>query len=147
DRIGRRCSHPSLPWGTPIEGEDATMAMVGHVDGREKAGEGPRDDRGDVFPALGAFILAGMVLGGEVGIFIACLEGGDGNPLAMGTIVAAVGTILGLFVGLSLGAWRPGLPTPSREPKREPANRVDTAPQLWDPWLDSGRDAEWADSG
>ena len=122
------------------------MAMVGRVGGRGRTSKGHRDDRGDVFPALGAFIIAGLVLGGVAGILIAGLVGRDGNALAMGTFGAAVGTIMGLFVGLSLGVWRVGLPTPAPGPEREPVHQPDPSPQLWDPWLDSGRDAEWVAS-
>jgi uncharacterized protein YjbI with pentapeptide repeats/energy-coupling factor transporter ATP-binding protein EcfA2 len=129
-----------------IEGEDGTMAIVGQVGDRGRAGEGRRGERGDVFPALGMFIIAGVVLGGVAGILIAGPVGRAGNSLAMGTFGASVGTIMGLFVGLSLGVWRLGLPAPAPRPEREPVHQPDPAPELWDPWLDSGRDAEWAAS-
>ena len=121
------------------------MAMVGRVNGRGRSGEGLRDDRGDVFPALGAFIIAGVVLGGMAGIIAAGLLGG-GNSLAMGTSGAVVGMIMGSFVGMSLGVWRVGHPTPALRPEREPVPQPAPSPQLWDPWLDSGRDAEWVAS-
>src|ERR1700691_14497 len=114
-----------------IEGEDGTMAIVGRVGDRGRAGEGRRGERGDVFPALGMFIITGVVLGGVAGILIAGPVGRAGSSLAMGTI-------MGLFVGLSLGVWRIGLPAPAPRPEREPVHQVDPAPELWDPWLDSG---------
>ena len=41
--------------------------------------------------------------------------------------------------GARAGVWRPGPPVPVREP--EPASPEPApSPQLWDPWLDDGRD-------
>ncbi len=116
------------------------MAMVGRVGDRGRAGQGHRDD---IFPALGASIIAGVVLGGISGILVAGLLGRAGNTLAMATFGASLGTIMGLFVGLGLGVWRIGLPSSAPRSELEPMNRPDPSPQLWDPWLDSGRDAEW----
>ncbi len=116
------------------------MATVGRVGD----GEGPRDDRGDVFPALVPYLIAGAMLGGVAGRLIAGLLGRTGDAPAMATFGASVGTIMGLFVGLGQGVWRPGLPTAAPAPRLEPVHRSPDSPQLWDPWLDSGRDAEWS---
>jgi uncharacterized protein YjbI with pentapeptide repeats/energy-coupling factor transporter ATP-binding protein EcfA2 len=126
-----------------IEAEDGTMAMVGRIGDRGGTVEGGRDDRGDIFPALVRCLIAGTVLGGLAGRLIAGLLGRADGALAMGSFGASVGTIMGLFVGLSLGIWRIGLPTAGPRPELESAPRRDAAPQLWDPWLDSGRDPDW----
>jgi uncharacterized protein YjbI with pentapeptide repeats/energy-coupling factor transporter ATP-binding protein EcfA2 len=111
------------------------------VVGRESTGEGSRD----VFPVLGLFLVAGVVLGVVAGTLIGGLVGFDGNLLAYGTFGAALGTIMGLFVGLSLGVWRVGLPTPTPAREPTPSRGQDPGPELWDPWLDSGRDLAWSE--
>jgi uncharacterized protein YjbI with pentapeptide repeats len=113
------------------------MAMVG----RESAGESPHE----VFPELWAFVVGGLVLGQFAAWYGASLMGLGGNSLLVLGTGAGLGAILGLFAGLSRGVWRPGRPLPAREPEPvpEPAPAADPSPQLWDPWLDSGRDIEW----
>ncbi len=90
----------------------------------------------EVFPALGAFIGGGMVAGVIVSMIIAEVTGfGDGRWFVHCALSAGLGAILGLFVGLSRGVghsggtWRvlASVPVPH---------------QLWDPWLDSGRDVQ-----
>ena len=100
---------------------------------RESANDGP----GDVFPMLGMLILGGIVVGAVFG----GLVGPGPDPLARATFGAALGMIMGMFLGLSCGVWRAGLPSPTVAPEPGPARGRD--PELWDPWLDSGRDLEW----
>ncbi len=114
------------------------MAMVGWRVGRGTGGNIPI--HGDVFPGLVAFAGAGMVLAAATALVLAALGVGDAQSLRIQVyLIGAVGAILGLFVGLGRGVWRPGVPLPAREPTREPR------PQLWDPWLDSGREEEWTE--
>ena len=115
------------------------MATVG----RESAGEGPRD----VFPALGAFIVAGMVAGAAAAVLVAELVEHSHGSLLARALGVGFGAILGLFVGLGRGVWRLGQPLPTRQPEPEPAREADPSPQLWDPWLDTGRDIEWRTPG
>ena len=122
------------------------MAMVGRVGDRGNAGEGHRDDRGDIFPALGRSSSPEWCWVVWRGTSSPACWGETVTRSAMGTFGAALGTIMGSFVGLSLGVWRVGLPSPAPGPEREPVDQTATARQLWDPWLDSGRDAEWVAS-
>jgi uncharacterized protein YjbI with pentapeptide repeats/energy-coupling factor transporter ATP-binding protein EcfA2 len=125
------------------------MAMVGRGVRRGQAGDGDDSDRShqDVFPALGAFVSAGVVLGVVAAGIIDGLMGRGGGDLVVRIWGAGLGAILGLFVSLNQGVWRPGRPLPVREPEREPEpeRRAELSPQLWDPWVDSGRDVEWVD--
>src|SRR5438094_60453 len=100
------------------------MALVG----RESAGVGPRD----VFPELGVFIFAGMVLGGVAAGFVSHWTGLGGASVLVPGTGAGLGAILGLFVGLGRGLWRPGQPWPAREPERL-HEAVPACAQLWDP--------------
>jgi uncharacterized protein YjbI with pentapeptide repeats/energy-coupling factor transporter ATP-binding protein EcfA2 len=111
------------------------MATVG----RESAGEGPRD----VFPGLGTFIGAGMVAGAAAAVLVAELVEQSHGSLLARALGVGLGAILGLFVGLGRSVWRRGLSTPAPDPEREPAREADPSPELWDPWLDTGRDIEW----
>jgi len=112
------------------------MATVGHDAGHSRTGDS--HNYGDVFPALGAFVGAGLVLGAATVLILAAFGVNDGRSLhKQCPLGAAVGAILGLFVGLSRSVWRSGSPLPVREPARQPP------PQLWDPWLDSGREEVW----
>ncbi len=112
------------------------MAMVGRNVDRGRGGNIPI--HGDVFPGLVAFVGAGMVLAAAAALVLAALGVGGAQSLRIQVyLIGAVGAILGLFVGLGRGVWRPGAALPAREPTREPP------PQLWDPWLDSGREEEW----
>ena len=113
------------------------MAMVGRSVRREPAGDGHTD----VFPALGVYVCAGLISGIAVASIVTMLGDSSGrNPLAQKALGAAIGAILGLFVGLSRAVWWPGQPLPARASGPAP-------PQLWDPWLDSGRDVDLAGSG
>ncbi len=98
--------------------------------------------RGEIFPELGAFIGAGVLVGAMSSMVVAALLGGfvGGNVLIPAGLGSGLGAILGLFVGLGRGVWRPG--SPIRQPEPEPISTPEPAPspQLWDPWLDSGRD-------
>ncbi|MFI5454317.1 MAG: pentapeptide repeat-containing protein [Isosphaerales bacterium] len=108
--------------------------MLGRGVGRELAG--------DVFPALGVFIGGGAAVGAAVGIIVTALMARAGeNLLLQLAFCGAAGAFLGLIAGLSRGVWPPAQPlqTPDPEPAREP----EPSPQLWDPWLDNGRDPEW----
>jgi len=108
------------------------MAMVGRGVGRELAG--------DVFPALGVFIGGGAAVGVVAAMIVAALMGRAGESLLpSGAFGGTAGAFLGLIAGLSRGGWRPDQPLQTREP--EPAR--EPSPQLWDPWLDNGRDPEW----
>jgi uncharacterized protein YjbI with pentapeptide repeats/energy-coupling factor transporter ATP-binding protein EcfA2 len=90
--------------------------------------------RRDVFPALGAFIGSGVVVGVLVSVAMtALLEFSAGRRIVHGALSASLGAILGLFVGLGRSVWHfgttadtSGLGTPRH--------------QLWDPWLDSDGD-------
>jgi hypothetical protein len=106
--------------------------MVRRGDGRELGGNGI----GDVFPALGAFVSAGMILGLAASSIALILGGAKGrSPLAQEALGAALGAILGLFMGLSRGVWHHGQPLAGCDPESSPM-------LLWDPWLDSDRDLE-----
>ncbi len=108
------------------------MATVRHGVQRESLD----DHRGHIFPAMGIFISSGLVLGITTSVLIGELLGhGGGSRLVPGALSAGLGAILGLFVGLSRGVWHSG-PTPRL---RQPVSAPD---QLWDPWLDCGRDVE-----
>ncbi len=112
------------------------MAMVGRGVGRGTRGNIPI--HGDVFPRLVAFVGAGMVLAATTTLVLAALGVGSTQSLRIQVyLIGALGAILGLFVGLGRGVWQPGAASPAWEPTREPP------PQLWDPWLDSGREEEW----
>jgi hypothetical protein len=89
------------------------------------------DLRGDIFPALGLFIGCGAF----AGAVIAVLDQGTGGLVVHVTSGTGLGAIAGLFIGLSKGVWR-SLETLG------PASPLITPDQLWDPWLDSGDDAE-----
>jgi uncharacterized protein YjbI with pentapeptide repeats/energy-coupling factor transporter ATP-binding protein EcfA2 len=118
------------------------MAMVGHVGGRGRSGGWSGHRQGEIFPGLGACVVAGIMVGGLSAVILAGLLGpGDRSLLSQGTLGASLGGILGLFAGLGRAVWRPGPPLPAQEPA--PARQEDPARQLWDPWLDSGRDIEW----
>jgi uncharacterized protein YjbI with pentapeptide repeats len=112
------------------------MARVG----RGRAGGG----QGEIFPALGEFVGIGMAAGAMATFLIAELAGWGGGASVRFALGTALGAILGLFAGLGGAVWRRGqpLPAPAPEPGAAHAARG-PAPQLWDPWLDSGRDAEW----
>jgi len=117
------------------------MAMVGRGDGRELGG----DRQGDVLPALGAMVFVGVIAGAATAkIFTELVPSGKGL-LAQMIFGAALGAILGLFAGMTRGVWRLGQPlrTSVPEPRREPEP---SSTELWDPWLDSGRDAQWIGS-
>src|SRR5277367_729433 len=95
----------------------------------------PRVGR-EVFPALGVFVVAGMVAAVIVSVIIAEVMGfGDGRWYVYGAQSAGLGAILSLFVGLSRGVRHSG--GILRVLESAPASN-----QLWDPWLDSGRDGE-----
>jgi uncharacterized protein YjbI with pentapeptide repeats len=99
--------------------------------------------RGEVFPALGVFIGAGLLAGAMATVGAAGLLGRlDARWPAPAGLGAGLGAILGLFVGLGRGVWRPGMPIRLREPGPPAAPGPAAPPQLWDPWVDSGRDVE-----
>jgi uncharacterized protein YjbI with pentapeptide repeats len=102
-----------------------------------------RDRRqGDVFPALGAFIVTGIALGAAAAVIGSELvEPSHRTALVRSACGATLGAILGLFAGLGRGVWWPGQPL--AEPQRA---ALPASPRLWDPWLDAGRDAPWAAS-
>lgn len=105
--------------------------MVGHGMGRSHTSV--RYFQEDVFPALGAFIGAGVALG--MAAVLTLTVAGIGNRQALRqefVFGGAIGGILGLFVGLGYGHWRPGNPATAQPPPADPLV------QLWDPWIDSG---------
>jgi uncharacterized protein YjbI with pentapeptide repeats/energy-coupling factor transporter ATP-binding protein EcfA2 len=115
------------------------MATAGHhaersqIDGRLRYR--------DVFPALGAFVSAGLVLGVTAALALAALGRSHGRSvLILWPLGAAIGAILGLFVGLGRGVWRAGIPISAYSPAHPPG------PQLWDSWLDSGREEQWRET-
>ena len=113
------------------------MAMVGRGNGRDLGG----DRQGDIFPALGAMIVGGALSAGWASAAVMISTGlvpSSGRQLTYAAAAAGVGAILGLFLGLSRGVWRLGQPLRTPDP---------LAPQLWDPWLDSGRESQETDSG
>ncbi len=113
------------------------MAMVGRGNGRDLGG----DRQGDIFPALGAMIVGGALIAGWASAAVMISTGlvpSSGSQLTYAAAAAGVGAILGLFLGLSRGVWRLGQPLRTPDP---------LAPQLWDPWLDSGRESQETDSG
>ena len=87
------------------------------------------DHRGDVFPRLATWVGYGAV----AGVLLSVIGNGLENTPVRIALTAAVGAILGTFLGLSRSVWR--FSYPSSPPVL--ASRQD---QLWDPWLDSGRD-------
>ncbi len=114
------------------------MAMAGH--GMEHGRTDGRHVHGDVFPALGMFVGVGATLGLAAVLTLAAAGVGDRQNLWKESVLgAAVGGILGLFVGLSCAVWRPGAILPTQPRRSEPPV------QLWDPWLDSGREGEWTE--
>ena len=117
------------------------MAMVGRGDGRELGG----DRQGDVLPALGTIVLAGAILGMLAAMGLTELVPSGRSRFAQVIFGTALGAILGLFAGMSRVVWRLGPPlgTSVPEPRREPEP---ASPELWDPWLDSGRDSQWIES-
>ncbi len=114
------------------------MAMVGHVGGRGRSS----NRQGEIFPRLGAFVVAGILVGVLTSVVVAGLLGhGTKSVVSQGTLGAGLGGILGLFAGLSRAVWRSDQPLPVQE--LAPVRPEDPERQLWDPWLDSGRDIEW----
>jgi len=110
------------------------MAMLERGVGRESAG--------NVFPALGAFVGGGVAVGVAAGLIIGgVIEHTGPSLLLQGVCGGTAGAILGLFTGLSRAVWRPGQALWTQAP--EPASGVEPSPQLWDPWLDNGRDLAW----
>jgi len=80
-----------------------------------------------------------MVLGVAAALTLAALGLTGGPNLHTQGLGAAMGAILGLFVGLGRAVWRTGAPSTALQPARDPS------PQLWDPWLDSGRAEDWTE--
>jgi uncharacterized protein YjbI with pentapeptide repeats len=92
----------------------------------------------DVLPSLSAWILGGLLLGCVLGLGIAARDGRDGREaLAGGLMCSVVGGILGLFAGM--GRAHGGAAVAMAATAAPPPA---TAPQLWDQWLDDGREAE-----
>lgn len=108
------------------------MAVVTHAANTERGGEGRRE----IFPRLGMFVASGLLIGLMASGVTARLAGG-GTPVQYAG-AAGLGAIVGLFVGLGRGVWRPGA-APARD---EAIERVEPSAHLWDPWLDDGRDLE-----
>ena len=115
--------------------------------------EGGRDadarapGRGEVFPGLEAFIGVGGLAGLISAVVVAGLRGRlDGHLLTLVGQGVGLGGILGLFVGLGRGVWRPGPAIRVREsepaPVREQPVELSPSQELWDPWLDHGRDLD-----
>src|SRR4051812_25213253 len=118
------------------------MATVG----RGRFGEDYGHGRGEIFPELWAFVVAGTIVGAvAAGLVVELVEPGHGS-LPARALGAGLGAILGLFAGLGRGVWRLGQPLPVRQSQPEPPRAADPSPQLWDPWLDTGRDLEWVSS-
>jgi uncharacterized protein YjbI with pentapeptide repeats/energy-coupling factor transporter ATP-binding protein EcfA2 len=90
--------------------------------------------RREVFPILGAFICIGTIAGMIVSILTSGLTSlSDNRWIVHGALSAALGAILGLFIGLGRSVWYFG--------GTSHTNRSLTAPNhLWDPWLDYGHD-------
>jgi uncharacterized protein YjbI with pentapeptide repeats len=106
------------------------MSIVGHSlrDGTTRGG------RSDIFPAMSRWVRAGMGCGILISAVLA--TAGRTNGLSPGVHVflsGAAGGILGFFIGMGRAAWRAGEPVHDQHAVPVPA-------ELWDPWLDAGRD-------
>jgi uncharacterized protein YjbI with pentapeptide repeats len=118
------------------------MAVV-TGDGEHGRGAGFRaQSRGDIFPALGIFIGTGVLAGLSVSVLTTALRPPVGLLGENWLIPAGLGAILGLFLGLGQVVWRPGSSIRLREPASPSTPEPAPSQQLWDPWLDSGRDSE-----
>jgi len=118
------------------------MAMAGRGNGRELGG----NRQGDILPGLGTRVFLGALAGATTSsIFTGLVPSGEilHSQVILG---AALGAILGLFTGMSRGACRLGQPLRESvpQPRRGPGP---PPPELWDPWLDSGRDSQGMGSG
>jgi uncharacterized protein YjbI with pentapeptide repeats/energy-coupling factor transporter ATP-binding protein EcfA2 len=116
-------------------------------------GEQRRDARArgrdEVFPGLEACLWVGVLVGLSLSLLIAGVLGiSDWELLSLVGTGVGLGAIVGLFAGLGRGVWRPGPPVRVPEPAAgatpEPATATAPAPELWDPWLDHGRDLDAA---
>jgi hypothetical protein len=87
--------------------------------------------RADVFPNLGVWVSCGAIVGM---IFVIISRSPGSLPVRIASS-AALGAILGTFIGLSRGIWHVGHTSSS------PAS-VSAANRLWDPWLDRGHDVD-----
>src|SRR5262249_51581143 len=134
-------------WDRVGRGEETAMAIASdRPEGGRDAGARAHG-RGDVFPGLEAFIGVGVLVGLTSAVVVAGLRGRlDGHLLTLVAQGVGLGGILGLFVGLGRGVWRPGPAIRVREsepaPVREQPVELTPAPELWDPWLDHGRDLD-----
>jgi uncharacterized protein YjbI with pentapeptide repeats/energy-coupling factor transporter ATP-binding protein EcfA2 len=117
------------------------MTMAGRGDGREQGG----DRQGDVLPMLGAIVFVGAIGGALTAMNFTLLVPSSKSLSTQMIFGAALGAIFGLFAGMTRSVWRLGLPlrTSVPEPRREPGP---SPPELWDPWLDSGRDSQGTES-
>jgi uncharacterized protein YjbI with pentapeptide repeats/energy-coupling factor transporter ATP-binding protein EcfA2 len=105
--------------------------------------------RDEVFPGLEVCIWLGALVGLLSSLLIAGLLGySDWELLSLVGTGVGLGAIVGLFAGLGRGVWRPGTPVRVPEPEvgvtPEPVTGTAPAPELWDPWLDHGRDLDVA---
>jgi uncharacterized protein YjbI with pentapeptide repeats len=112
------------------------MAMAGRGDGRELGG----DRQGEVLPMLGAIVFVGAIAGALMAMNFTMLVPSSKSLSTQVIFGAALGAIFGLFAGMTRSVWRLGQPlrTSVPEPRRQPEP---SPPELWDPWLDSGRDS------
>ncbi len=125
------------------------MAISTGGAGRGRDAGARADGRGDVFPGLEALFWSGLLVGLLPSVVVGGLRGRfDADMLNLAGMGAGLGMFLGLFIGLARGVWRPGQPLAARDP--EPTTPVgpeagpDPSPQLWDPWVDGGRDLDRA---
>ena len=109
------------------------MATARQGTGREPLG-GHHDQ---VFPTLEAFVAAGALVGVTIAAVTGELIGRNGNPLVQGALLAGLGAILGLFLGLSRAVWRS-----ARNSHATESTSTSVPDRLWDPWVDSGREVE-----
>ena len=114
------------------------MAMVGRAGDRGRSGIVYGRVHGDIFPALGAFVAAGISLALSSTAVFADLTG---RSIEGYFLPGTLGAIVGLFAGLGWAVRQPVQPLRMREPATGLV--PDRSPQLWDPWLDSGREIEW----
>lgn len=117
------------------------MAMFTGTSGRRQESGSSDPARGDIFPAMLLYPSAGMLIGLVAMFITASVLGRSGGEMAASTrLVCALGAILGMFVGLGRGVWRPASSAPALEIRPDADAHPAPSPLLWDEWVDEGRD-------